>query len=373
MKLKIILFVFVGMFILVSCKKEFIKTIAISENDSIEADSKGDDPSEVSFSEDESPGDAISGDEVPDNSFAGDIIPQDRITYLDGYRISNIADAGDYLWLSTIKEVYRLEKQTGTVVHFGFDNIEMPADYSISTIKCDENGLPWIGSRYTGTLKMTEEGKWVILPPVSTDEFERGTSHILFAYKCVVWISTINILAKYQGDMMETFTTNGSITSIQRDNEGNIWIGTADFFRGRFDGLVKFDGENWTVYDSSPIGSIPLIFGSIVIDKNGILWMGGYGGIDFPYSYLVEFDGTNWHAYRPINCTGTFIIYQIAIDKAGNKWLATNRGLITFDGSSFNRCDDLNSRLKSTIVFAVEIDNDGKKWVGTENGLAVFD
>lgn len=290
-------------------------------------------------------------------------------TYLEGYSIGNVADAGDYLWLSTAKEVYRFEKETGNATHFDFGNLELPTDYSITTIKCDDNGLPWVGAEFTGTLEMTEEGKWILLPQVSTNEFERGTHEILFTENGTVWTSTINMLTRYQGDTVDNFTTNGSISSLAEDNEGNLWIGTANYFHGHYDGLVKYEGENWDIYNSSLTGSIPLAFTSITVDKNGTLWMGGYQGIDWLYTNLVEFDGTSWNVYDPPFHNFRFYISGIAIDDAGTKWLATNMGLVAFDGANWTTYNVSNSGMPSDEVYSILIDPDGTKWIGTGNGL----
>lgn len=373
MKLKIILIVFAGVLLMVTCKKDFIKTDEVVANENTGGKSAEDGSNGDETTGNESTGGKNAGDVVPDGDIDQVVLCTDFNACLDGYNIQNIADAGDYLWLSTIKEVYRLEKQTGAVTHFGFENFKIPTNYSITTIRCDENGLPWIGAEFTGTLKMTKEGRWTLLPQVSTKEFERGTHEILFADNGVVWTSTINILTRYDGNTVENFKTNGSIISLAEDIEGNLWIGTADYFNCHFEGLVRYNGGNWIIYNSSPTGSIPLGFNPIVGDKNGTLWMGGWEGIDNMYTNLVEFEGNNWKVHKPPLCNRPFYIYEIAIDEAGKKWLATNQGLITFDGSNWSMCDDLNSRLQSTNVFAVVIDNDGKKWVGTDHGLAVFD
>lgn len=260
---------------MVSCKKDFIKSDEVVANESTDDKSEGDGSNGDETAGNESIGDTITGYEVPVGSIIQDVPHTGLNACLDGYHIQNIADAGDYLWLSTIKEIYRFEKQSGTVTHFGFENIEMPTNYSITTIRCDKNGLPWIGSEFTGTLKMTGEGKWALLPQVTTDEFERGTHEILFAENGVVWTSTINILAKYERNTVETYSTNGSITSLGEDVEGNLWIWTANYFRCHYEGLIRYDGGNWIIYNSSPTGSIPLGFNPIVGDKNGTLWMGG--------------------------------------------------------------------------------------------------
>lgn len=358
---------------MVSCKKDFIKSDEVVENESA-----GDKSAEDGSTGDENSGIDTTGVkstvvEIPDSNIVQDILNNDWKALLDGYNVRNIADADYYLWFSTLKEVYRLEKQTGIFTHFGFENIAMPSNYSITTIRCDENGLPWIGAEFTGTLRMTAEGKWTLLPQVSTDEFERGTHEILFADNGVVWTSAINILTRYQGSASESFTTNGSITSLGEDIEGNLWVGTADYFHCHYEGLVRYDGANWTIYNSSSTGSVPMLFNPITGDKDGTLWMGGYEGIDNMYTNLVEFDGNHWHVYRPPFSNKPFYIREIAIDEAGTKWLATNNGLISFDDVNWDMCDDLNSQLKSKDIFSVVIDNDGKKWVGTDHGLAVFD
>ncbi|MFC0878314.1 T9SS type A sorting domain-containing protein [Saccharicrinis sp. FJH2] len=293
-------------------------------------------------------------------------------TYLEGYSVVDIADAGNYLWFTNYKEVYRFEKLTGNTTHFAFEDMELSRDYSIPTIICDNNGLPWIGVEFTGTLKMTEEGKWFLLPQVSTDAFERGTHEILVTENGAVWTSTINILTRYKENNVESYTTNGSIISLAEDAEGSIWIGTANYFHGHYDGLVKYDGKNWTIYNSSMTGSIPLAFSSIAIDKHGALWMGGYEGIDHPYTDLVEFDGTSWIVYYAPFHNHPFYIREIAIDEVGTKWLATNHGLMTFDGSDWTTYNVLNSELPSDNVYSIIIDSNGTKWLGTANGLVTI-
>ncbi len=293
--------------------------------------------------------------------------------YFDDMEISSLADCGDFIWFTTGSEVYRFTKQTGKAMHFDFGEIEFPSNYNITTIKCDINGLPWIGAEYTGTLKMTEEGRWMLLPQECVDnEFEKGTHEILISKNGTIWTSTINKLSRYQEDAVDHFTTNGTIISLAEDIEENIWIGTAKFLRSHYDGLVKYDGEHWTIYNSSSTGSKPLAFNSIIVDNNGTLWMAGYNGIDDPYTNLVEFDGLNWNVYSPPFNNLPFYINEIAIDSDGVKWLSTNKGLVAFNGSEWITYNTSNSEIPSNSVHQIIIDTEGIIWIATEKGLSAL-
>jgi len=108
------------------------------------------------------------------------------------------------------------------------------------------------------------------------------------------------------------------VDAITIDKQNNIWIAT-------FFGLVKFDGTNWTVYNSSNSGLPGDIVHCIAIDDAGNKWIGLWG------DGLVKFDGNNWTVYTtknsglPCNSVST-----IAIDRNGNKWIGTVDGLGIF-------------------------------------------
>jgi ligand-binding sensor domain-containing protein len=60
------------------------------------------------------------------------------------------------------------------------------------------------------------------------------------------------------------------VYAIAIDGQGNKWIGT----RG---GLVKFDGVNWTVYNTSNSGLPDNYVRAIAIDGQGNKWIGTLG------------------------------------------------------------------------------------------------
>jgi hypothetical protein len=77
---------------------------------------------------------------------------------------------------------------------------------------------------------------------------------------------------------------NNHVSSIAVDNNQNIWIGMVGINNG---GLVKFDGINWTVYDTDN-SDIPCnTVHSIAIDNNQNKWIG-------TDENLIKFDGNDW-------------------------------------------------------------------------------
>ncbi len=107
------------------------------------------------------------------------------------------------------------------------------------------------------------------------------------------------------------------IWDIAVDSKNNIWIGC--------DGLIKFDGINFTKY-SSENTEIPVDFvHSIAIDSKDNIWFSSSSHIE---GGLVKYDGINWNVYTPDNSELPMNgVASIAIDKNDNVWLAQYRYL----------------------------------------------
>jgi len=69
--------------------------------------------------------------------------------------------------------------------------------------------------------------------------------------------------------------------SIAIDENNIKWIGT------KIGGLVKFDGVEWTVFDTKNSPLPHNYVWSVALDKNENKWLGTIGG------GIVKFDGTN--------------------------------------------------------------------------------
>ena len=81
---------------------------------------------------------------------------------------------------------------------------------------------------------------------------------------------------------------------------------------------------------------------SIEIDNNGVMWIGSSD------AGLIRFYNGTWINYTRENSPlpGN-MINDLVIDRFGNVWIATNSGLASFNGSSWNIYDTRTSPLPS--------------------------
>ncbi len=297
-------------------------------------------------------------------------------------KIIDLADAGDYFWLLTYHEEFisypdelitsqkllRFEKATGNIVSYNFDYYDSDIIHSISSIFCDNSGLPWIYSYCHDIFKMTENKDWILVLPKSNDPLVAITSSICFAKDNIVWISQGRNLIKYMDDKTEINEADGYILGLTEDKEGNIWTRICKdkpSFKTVPGTITKFDGLNWSDYYYSP-----LALSILSISDNGTIWLHGSLGIDYPDNFFIKFDSQNWNIYEPPTY---FRMRSHAADKEGLIWIGTwDNGLIKSDGYNWNTFDDSNSGLPSNRVNAIFIDTDQIKWIGTDNGLVSF-
>jgi len=83
------------------------------------------------------------------------------------------------------------------------------------------------------------------------------------------------------------------------------------------EGLAKFDGTGWTVYNESNSGLPDNYIRALAIDGSNI-WIGTY------YGGLAEVDGTNWTVYNTSNSDlPDNWVFGLAIDGNNNIWIGT--------------------------------------------------
>ncbi len=104
-----------------------------------------------------------------------------------------------------------------------------------------------------------------------------------------------------------------------------------------------------------------------MIDQYNNKWIGTYGG------GLVKFDGTNWTVFNTINSDLiSNYVNSIVFDLSGDLWIASTGGVAKFDGTYWTIFNTSNSGLPDNGVYSIFIDDNDNKWIGTESGLAVF-
>ena len=167
--------------------------------------------------------------------------------------------------------------------------------------------------------------------------------------------------------------SHGIVKSIFQDKSGFMWFGTED-------GLNKFDGYNFTIFQNNPIDSNSIsnnVINAIIQDNEGLIWI-----------------GTNWglNSYNPINNKFTKylqnpnsdyqlsdnVIQSIFEDEYGIIWIGTeNGGLVGFDKkigkfTGYNYNPNETSSLPSNNINCIFQSKDGNMWIGTNVGISKF-
>ena len=151
------------------------------------------------------------------------------------------------------------------------------------------------------------------------------------------------------------------------DSNNNIWMATND-------GVIKFDGNNWTFYNQNN-SPIPNNVCYTIATEGNIIWIGSVWG-------LVQFDGgTNWQVYTTMNSGLPYdYIVSINIDSHGVKWIGTleplgtdGGGVTKFDGINWTTYDTSNSNISSNWAFNTFVDRTDVKWISTNFGLDIYE
>ena len=176
------------------------------------------------------------------------------------------------------------------------------------------------------------------------------------------WITSTDGLYKVNDEGVEFFSTDNSdipddytFTTAQ-DAAGNIWIGTI------YGGLAKYDGTNWTVYDTTNSGIPSNVVTQIIVDKNQNIWAATENG-------LAEFTGSIWKVINKDNSDiRDNIIYHFALDNNGGIWLGNRFGLFHFDGFRWENFNEDNSPMATDLIDDIKVDKDNNVWVAVYRG-----
>ncbi len=143
-----------------------------------------------------------------------------------------------------------------------------------------------------------------------------------------------------------------SAQAIARTPDGYIWIGTQE-------GLARFDGLRFTVFDSDNEPGIPgKDITSLLVDRAGRLWVGTRSGVAvLDKGHFTGVHGVDEFEHAYVRAMG---------QGAGNRiWVGTENGLFRIDSGVVTSVGGLaDNRIRAVVE-----DRDGSAWVGTQSGL----
>src|SRR5579862_7373977 len=169
-------------------------------------------------------------------------------------------------------------------------------------------------------------------------------------------------LTQYTHDVWETEDglPEDAITSIMQSEDGYLWLGTLE-------GLVRFDGVHFTVFDKSNIAEI---YSNRILalyqDRKGNIWFGTEGG------GLNKYDGRSFSVFSTRNGLAGNVVSSICEDSRGAIWVATSDGVTRIENASavsFTTAEGL----ADDGTHVIRIDPEGNPWVGTEKGVSKWE
>lgn len=152
-----------------------------------------------------------------------------------------------------------------------------------------------------------------------------------------------------------------TVITILQTSDGYLWIGTNE-------GLVRFDGDKFRVFDKSNTEGLKSNMISVLYeDGQGSLWIGTFGGgltrMRNPGFFHIP-AGKDFHALK---------IMALCRDAAGNMWVGTDGlGLFKYRDDRL-QYDPRSHKLTGKRISSLCMDNKGKLWIGTFSGLSCID
>jgi ligand-binding sensor domain-containing protein/signal transduction histidine kinase len=166
------------------------------------------------------------------------------------------------------------------------------------------------------------------------------------------------LLTQYGHDVwqIEDGLPQNTIRAIRQTRDGYLWLATEE-------GLVRFDGVRFTVFDPVNTPEMPVSFvNTIFEDDAGVLWIGTGGG------GLVQLQDGRFTAYgladRP-----SLPVSAVAQGQGTDLWLgASGTGLLEMKDGTLRRWAGNAELPRSGRGYVLHRDRQGTLWVGAKDG-----
>jgi len=133
---------------------------------------------------------------------------------------------------------------------------------------------------------------------------------------------------------------------------GAVWMATSE-------GAVRLDGDRMTIWDeASGMGSA--LSRAVAVAPDGTVYVATRAGV-------AQFDGTRWSMPRAL----AFPVNDLALDRDHRLWLATERGVVVYDGRKVRRVDRRRGLLENAIT-DVALDDYGRVWARGAQSLTII-
>lgn len=271
-------------------------------------------------------------------------------------------DTSGNLWVTSWKNLNKYNVASNTWTSFNVTGQSLDILYSVEV---DDQNRIWVGTDGGGNawegLYMYDGVNWTFYNPTNSALTGRWITRLKKDLNGKIWGCHYEGLFEINDTIITNhllqsagFAPNLSTTGVDFDTYNNKWVAV---YNG---GIAKFDGVNWTIYNTSNSGLPDNKVWSIAVDQNNVVWIGT------ETQGLVRFDGTNWITYN----TGNSIITNnridaLSVDQLNNLWITPNygglivhndggisgiSGMVYYDANNNNTFDNNEQTLPNQIV-----------------------
>ncbi len=167
---------------------------------------------------------------------------------------------------------------------------------------------------------------------------------------------------KFELGSMQKILDGYIVKAIAFDSKGNAWIGTFN------QGVIRYNAQETVIFNSdNSIIPKDFVIWDIAVDKNDNVWVGGTEG-------LLKYDGKKFTLYNSRNTAmPEDVVWNIAVDSKNNIWLASCRfrqgGLAKYDGAEWTAYTPGNSALPTNSVKSIAIDRSDNVWLALSDEI----
>src|SRR5580700_8105741 len=182
-----------------------------------------------------------------------------------------------------------------------------------------------------------------------------------FRLSAVILLSVCASAADYSHRVWRTEDglPQNRVQAIAQTNDGYLWAGTSE-------GLARFDGLRFVVYDQSNTAAITdNSILSLEAAPDGSLWIGTEGG------GLLHYAAGAFRSFGQKDGLTNGFIRATHLDRTGALWVGTDRGFFRFSNNAFDRLDE-TPEVPLASVIAIAEDSSGKIWAASGAGLLEF-
>lgn len=275
-----------------------------------------------------------------------------------------LPQGNDTLWVATQGGLFKGQRQQFS---WTFQQVAPFGDITIHSLQMDLHGDLWVGTGAHGLARLHPQTGHVEWFGPQQGLAALAAAKLHFDRERRLWAATETGLYVAQPPYLRfsriTELPSSRIWSIAEGTDGTIWA-------GGLGGLFEDKAGKWkTITQADGLSGQELL--SLGTGPNGSIWVGYRhgGGID---RITPTLDGVTIE--KGVQRPGSDgIVYFLHMDKSGNLWAGTDRGVDmwngnrwthydTSDGLAWNDCD-LNGFAESP---------NGTIWIGTSGGLSRF-